>query len=201
MLSLFSDPFLNRQSRLMNALIRRLDDDDIFDDDDNQVPTKRTKTSKKQLDILKPFSWTPYCDLKETDDSFELEAELPGIPKENVNIQVDDRTLTISGKKESVHKESNESDKKEDKNAKKDEKNKDKDKDKDKDNKSIVSKPKYIWHSMERTYGSFSRSYVLPENADVEHITAKSQDGVLIIKIPKIKKELKKPRIINITQN
>ena len=34
MLSLFSDPFIDRQSRLMKALIRRLDDDDIFDDDD-----------------------------------------------------------------------------------------------------------------------------------------------------------------------
>ena len=38
---------------------------------------------------------------------------------------------------------------------------------------------------VESIYGSFSRSFSLPENADAENIRAESKDGVLRIHIPK----------------
>lgn len=38
---------------------------------------------------------------------------------------------------------------------------------------------------IERTYGSFMRSFTLPENADSEHIDAGFKDGVLTLAIPK----------------
>jgi HSP20 family protein len=38
---------------------------------------------------------------------------------------------------------------------------------------------------VESIYGSFARSFVLPEDADTEHIRAESKDGVLRIHIPK----------------
>ena len=38
---------------------------------------------------------------------------------------------------------------------------------------------------VERTYGSFSRSFTLPPNADGERIDASFKDGVLTIRIPK----------------
>jgi HSP20 family protein len=38
---------------------------------------------------------------------------------------------------------------------------------------------------VERTYGSFSRSFTLPPNAEVERIDASFKDGVLTIRIPK----------------
>lgn len=41
---------------------------------------------------------------------------------------------------------------------------------------------------VERSYGSFYRSFSLPEYADTEHITAKTRDGVLEIRIPKTTK-------------
>jgi len=49
---------------------------------------------------------------------------------------------------------------------------------------------------IERTYGSFMRSFTLPENADAEHVDASFKDGVLTLAIPKI--EAVKPRSIAI---
>ncbi len=42
-------------------------------------------------------------------------------------------------------------------------------------------------HRVERFYGSFSRSFALPDNADVSGVKAESKDGPLTIKIPKLK--------------
>jgi HSP20 family protein len=39
---------------------------------------------------------------------------------------------------------------------------------------------------VERSYGSFSRSVLLPEGLDPEHISAHLQDGVLEIRIPRV---------------
>lgn len=39
---------------------------------------------------------------------------------------------------------------------------------------------------VESFYGTFSRSFALPENADQEHISAESKDGVLRVRIPKV---------------
>jgi HSP20 family protein len=52
------------------------------------------------------------------------------------------------------------------------------------------------YHRIERTYGAFSRSFTLPEQVDVEHITAQSKDGVLRIHLPK--KAETKPRQIKV---
>ncbi len=38
---------------------------------------------------------------------------------------------------------------------------------------------------IERFYGTFSRSFVLPDNVDTDKIRAESQDGVLVVHIPK----------------
>ncbi len=41
------------------------------------------------------------------------------------------------------------------------------------------------YFTAERTYGSFARSFVLPEGIDTEHVQAGVRDGVLTIVIPK----------------
>ncbi len=43
------------------------------------------------------------------------------------------------------------------------------------------------YYRIESAYGTFSRSFTLPEKVDVEKIEAKSDDGVLEIIIPKLK--------------
>ena len=42
------------------------------------------------------------------------------------------------------------------------------------------------WYTYERTYGTFTRSFTLPEGADAEHVTANLKDGVLNLIIPKL---------------
>jgi HSP20 family protein len=42
-------------------------------------------------------------------------------------------------------------------------------------------------HRIESLYGSFSRSFVLPDNVDAQKITAKSDKGILKVRLPKTK--------------
>jgi HSP20 family protein len=41
------------------------------------------------------------------------------------------------------------------------------------------------YHRIESFYGSFARSFSLPENAEVDAIKCESKDGVLVVHIPK----------------
>lgn len=50
------------------------------------------------------------------------------------------------------------------------------------------------WYSYERTYGTFTRSFTLPEAADGENVRADLRDGVLTMTLPK-KPELQPKRI------
>jgi len=45
------------------------------------------------------------------------------------------------------------------------------------------------WYFSERQYGAFSRSFRLPNDADVSKISAKLTNGVLAIEVPKLKPE------------
>jgi HSP20 family protein len=42
------------------------------------------------------------------------------------------------------------------------------------------------YYAYEREHGSFSRTFTMPEGADVEHIQADLKDGVLAVVIPKV---------------
>jgi HSP20 family protein len=48
-------------------------------------------------------------------------------------------------------------------------------------------------HRVERFYGTFSRSFSLPDDADAKAIRAETKDGVLNVHIPKVKGEKTKP--------
>ena len=47
--------------------------------------------------------WMPAMDLVESGDHFVLRADLPGLSEEDVNIEVEDRVLTISGERKAEH--------------------------------------------------------------------------------------------------
>lgn len=51
-------------------------------------------------------------------------------------------------------------------------------------------------HYIERSYGSFTRSFTLPSNADPERVEARFEDGVLTVTIAKA--EETKPRVVDI---
>ena len=44
-------------------------------------------------------TWAPAVDVFETNDAVVLKAELPGLSTEDVNVEVDDNVLTISGER------------------------------------------------------------------------------------------------------
>jgi HSP20 family protein len=50
--------------------------------------------------------WMPAMDLVETGDHFVLRADLPGLSEEDVNIEVEDRVLTVSGERKAEQAES-----------------------------------------------------------------------------------------------
>jgi len=52
--------------------------------------------------------WMPAMDLLETGDHFVLRADLPGMGEEDVNIELEDSTLTISGERRTEHESSGE---------------------------------------------------------------------------------------------
>jgi len=85
------------------------------------TPWQELEHMQRQLsrvleDVHSPVStdygeWAPTVDIRETDDAILVQAELPGIEKKDVHLEVKDRTLTISGerkyekdvKEENVH--------------------------------------------------------------------------------------------------
>ena len=75
------EPFSNEINRLFNTLF-----------DASDAPAQR---------------WVPAMDLVEGEDHFLLKADLPGLAEEDVNIEIQDNTLTISGERhaESEHRE------------------------------------------------------------------------------------------------
>src|SRR5256714_2692146 len=52
--------------------------------------------------------WIPAMDLVETDDDFVLRADLPGLTEDDVNIELEDNVLTLSGERKSEREEKNE---------------------------------------------------------------------------------------------
>lgn len=52
------------------------------------------------------------------------------------------------------------------------------------------------YHRVERSYGSFLRSFTLPENADGTKVSAEYKDGLLMVRLPKSEKS--KPKSIEV---
>jgi HSP20 family protein len=52
--------------------------------------------------------WMPAMDLVETEDHFVLRADLPGLNQDDVKIEFEDGTLTVSGERKAEHESKNE---------------------------------------------------------------------------------------------
>jgi HSP20 family protein len=107
-------------------------------------------------------SFVPAVDVYEDAQKLALTFEVPGIAPENVDIRVEDNTLTVKGERSfsSEQKEEN-------------------------------------FRRIERRYGSFVRSFTLPQTVDTEQVNAHTENGVLVIELPK--KAAAQPRQIRIT--
>lgn len=100
-------------------------------------------------------------DIREEDDAFFVDAEVPGLAAEDVHIDVEKNVLTIRGERK-VEKEEIED----------------------------------TYRRVERQYGSFTRSFTLPETVDADSISADLNNGVLALRLPK--KEAPTPRSISV---
>ena len=65
-----------------------------------RYPSVPTSLSKEHEGIL-TGSWMPSVDIKETKDTYIVKGELPGVDKDDVDVSIDDNTLTIRGEKKS----------------------------------------------------------------------------------------------------
>ena len=96
----------------------------------------------------------------ETDEQFLISAEIPGVKKEDINVDLEKGRLVISGERIFENEEEGKT-----------------------------------FHRVESRYGSFNRSFQLPDNVDKDSIQASYKDGLLNITIDKNKKEAAKKQI------
>ena len=58
---------------------------------------------------LPAVKWSPRVEVTELDDHFEVSAELPGLNREDIKVEVNDRILTISGERQAEKEKKNRS--------------------------------------------------------------------------------------------
>ena len=52
-----------------------------------------------------PAGWAPLTDVTETDDAYMVELELPGVKRDQINVELSDRQLVVSGEVKEEDKE------------------------------------------------------------------------------------------------
>jgi len=58
-----------------------------------------SRTGGDSKDLFSRSDWAPAVDIKETDQAFTIEAELPGMDKKDVKVTVQDGVLSIEGER------------------------------------------------------------------------------------------------------
>ena len=104
-------------------------------------------------------SWSPSVDIYENKDQIVLEAELPGMKREDFDLSIENNVITLRGERHFEKRD-------------------------DTDN----------YHRVERAYGSFTRSFTLPNTVTGEGASADYRNGVLRVTLPK-REETKARRI------
>ena len=110
---------------------------------------------------LTASNFAPPVDVYEDEHTITLKIEVPGIDEKDINVSIENNTLTVRGERrfEKDEKEEN-------------------------------------FHRVERMYGSFTRSFTLPNTLDPEQVSAHYEQGML--KILLAKKAEAKPKLIKV---
>ncbi|HET6515596.1 MAG TPA: Hsp20/alpha crystallin family protein [Thermodesulfovibrionales bacterium] len=106
---------------------------------------------------------SPSVDIYDEGNELVVKADVPGVKKEDLDLNVHENYLTILG-----HKRKEEKVERED------------------------------YYRFERSYGSFTRRFELPEGMDTEKIKAHFENGVLEVRIPRSEETAKKSKKITI---
>ncbi len=94
--------------------------------------------------------YQPRVDIIDEKDAVIVSAELPGVDKNNISIELENRVLTLSAEK-----------------------------------KSELKEEKDGFYRSERVYGTFQRSFRVPEVVNPDEISADYSNGVLKVTLPK----------------
>lgn len=101
-------------------------------------------------EALSAGSFVPAVDIFEDAQKLSLILEVPGIAPENVDIRVENNTLTVKGERKFADEQKEDN-----------------------------------YHRIERRFGSFVRSFTLPQTVDTEKVAASYEHGVLTVDLPK----------------
>ena len=110
-----------------------------------------------------PSTWVPSVDVVEQADHYVFYADLPGVELNQIDVLFDEGQLTIKGERSVKQASEDEQD---------DEQN--------------------GFRRIERSHGTFQRKFRLPDAIDADNITAKSNHGVLEVRVPKQAKTQRK---------
>jgi HSP20 family protein len=112
--------------------------------------------------LMTTGSWVPPVDIYQNGDhELVIKAELPDMTREDIDITVDNGTLSIKGEK-----------------------------------KLSTEVREDQFHRVERRYGTFSRSFSLPQTVDPNKVSAEYKQGLLTVRLPL--REEAKPRSIKV---
>jgi HSP20 family protein len=114
-----------------------------------------------QDESLTTSSFAPAVDVYEDEHKVSLKIEVPGIDEKDIDVRVENNTLTVQGERK-IEKEEKEEN----------------------------------YRRVERQYGSFTRTFTLPQTVDSENVSANYDKGVLKITLPK--KAEAKPKQIKV---
>jgi HSP20 family protein len=114
-----------------------------------------------QDDSLTTSSFAPAVDVYEDEHKVTLKIEVPGIDEKDIDVRVENNTLTVHGERK-IEKEEKEEN----------------------------------YRRVERQYGSFTRTFNLPQTVDTENVSATYDKGVLKVSLPK--KAEAKPKQIKV---
>lgn len=130
-------------------------------DEMNRLFTGSLSRTGGQQDEIMRGAWSPSVDIFENKDQIVLEAELPGMKPEDVEISIENNVLTLHGERKFEKKDEGDN-----------------------------------FHRVERSYGSFTRSFTLPPTVTSENANAEFENGMLRLTLAK--REEAKPRRIEI---
>jgi len=170
-------------------------------------------------DNFKLVNFAPKINYSEDEKNYYIHADLPGLTKDQVKMELnEDRILTISGEREFIYDNNNENNEKEQEQEQEQENistettettettennemeteptNEKQEKDENTEDKNEKETRQY--RIKECSYGTFSRSFQIPEDANIENIQAKMENGVLEVIINKIETPKNQNRIIQI---
>ena len=120
--------------------------------------------TRKGEEELNTGTFYPAVDISEGEKDITLKAELPGIDKKDVHVEINDGVITLRGERKLEKEEKKEN-----------------------------------YHRLERSYGTFNRSFTLPTTVDSGKVKANYKDGILEVTLPR--KEEAKPKPIPVEVN